>query len=560
MSKLGEEVDLLKKLFKQSLTKHAVQRQLVKLQSKSWSSNAVSWQMNNPAPNAILDTEGYMIFDFNITMSNPKGAPNAEDLLPVSKDVVVLSDYDAVSNIISNISCNVNGQVISMSPNVFNRALNIVSISKKDATEKFKYCGGTPDNVSTGFNSGLLGRVHNVGGQHDPYWSWTQRFQRTPDKATPGMGYARTTVGNWGPNIQVVVKKMTESYASRMIDLNGADATHFTVRVKCPIICPPFNYWKKLKCNKHFWQNKLPDYIPHWNNGEINVQFQQNISAGLMQFLFGAHTAGNANTTTTLTAELRQAPVLELIYYRPPPSVPIYSSYNFNIWNVQNFRKNLPANLTWTLATCEPVPMGGISSDVIQLNGAPDLLLIYIQQVRSGASYNCQVHRTLDNANTACELTQNGNNFARIHSFNMTVNTDSGAITQKYTTDNLYDMFLDCVPDKNDVPFDMQGWAQNRCIVAMRGKHFPTIGMSSGVAGKVNFQINDVIASQAWTADPAGCTFEMVITACYGKMMLNMKRDTAMTSYQQIPSNQAIRSLAKASSSSTYGGTSRVVV
>lgn len=349
-----------------------------------------------------------------------------------------------------------------------------------------------------------------------------------------------------------------------------------------PLIVPPFNPFAKLKDGMpgYMWFKDMSPIIPNIDRLELDIQFQ-NLSAGVLYPRWlQAVTTNNEFKRLAITA---LAADLKLYWYEVPVNMTIPRSVDLQTWNVREFQTAVPP-------VAEGTAFARITSDLIQLNSTPTLILIHIERDKDNELYVARAPAKADdlgllvldgNADADALVTAVGGNpgmtianasvvNAGIHSYDsygeitnleILLGDRPNVISTNFTQRELF--YLTQKNSKTPFPYDFNDWRSHlrptmdassrqlpavayngyasKSIIALRPKDLAE-KIPDGVFAPNSFQVRVNGVARDGThgyGNATNQTYRMYVHLFFGKHFLRIEPDKAQFQEQSIPLDTA---------------------
>jgi len=441
--------------YKRSLDKVPMEVLYQNYPSQSASINQITWNIQAPTPNALLDSEAYVELKFNI---NHGAGAIAHGDRSYWRQLSIINDC------IDSITWSCNGAVITNQMGEVSNALLQNYIGENDATKIFANEGGN-FNKYDGFYD-LLGEtaVKTALGNRclgDDLQGDTGNSQN-----------GRFSCINRDHEMDTGMEKR-----GKVLVLGDDDAAR-TYLVRARISIPPFNWLKGTKTKKDCVYYKMSETIPYLQNGfQLTMRFKSGHYVGRGIGLFrdmvaGAH--GNANPTVTLLNDANNA-VLKAKFYIPSFNYKLPQAVALPIWDYVNYqvKKDLV------------IAGDTIESRYLNVNQMPDKLFIFISPDRTLWANNYGAGE----ANGVPTITQKGK-FFPIETVQISLNSKSAVISSNIlSTKDLYDITKKNLSHNDIFPYNYNTWKAYACVIVLNQTDLANLGITSGVSGSVALQV-----------------------------------------------------------------------
>lgn len=263
----------------------------------------------------------------------------------------------AFANAMSSITLSLNGNTITLSqPRRFMEALTMMNVTKEESRVCFE--SAYPDQMG-----GLYARL-NPGGE---IW------------ATVDNSFLKNEI----------------SFYNKLLRARGVNLFGAFSQVACtgnngfeePLIVPPFNPFAKLKDGMpgYMWFKQMSPVIPNIDRIELDIQFTNLVASVLyprwIQSVTTANTFGRLGFATNVATAVPLAADLKLYWYEVPVNMSIPRSVDLQTWNVREYQTAVETDAEGTVFA------QAVTSDLIQLNSTPTLIMIHIERDKDDAMY-----------------------------------------------------------------------------------------------------------------------------------------------------------------------------
>ncbi len=455
------------------------------------------------------------------------------------------------ANAMSAITLSLNGNSITLSqPRHFIEGLTMMNVSKDEARVCFE--AGYPDS---------MGGLWSIANPLSESW------------ATIDNGFLRNEVSFYN---KLLKANSSGSFAAfNNIALTGNNG------IQEPLIIPPFNPFAKLKNGMpgYMWFKDMSPVIPNIDRLQLDIQFT-NLSAGVLYpRCMQAVTSTNEFkrlAITTLAADLK------LYWYEVPVNMSIPRSVDLQTWNVREFQ-------TSVTVTADEGAFPRITSDLIQLNSTPTLIMIHIERDKDNALYIARAPAKADdlgvlsldgavdvdalvtgdpgmsvgNASVVNAGNHSWDSFGEITDLEILLGDRPNVISTNFTQRELY--YLTQKNSKTPFPYDFDDWRSHvrptmdassrqlpgtaynsyasKSIVCLRPKDLAE-KISDGVFAPNSFQVRVNGRARDGThgySTGASQTYRMYVHLFFGKHFLRIESDKAQFQEQSIPLDVARR-------------------
>lgn len=496
------------------------------ISARNISTSNAQWTITSPNKRSYLLS--YAVVNWQPVVTCRRASDNEARDFDVSIQDISLKPGLAFANAMSSITMSVNGNTITLSqPRRFMEGLTMANVTAEECRKCF--ASGYPE---------------KMGGQLSV--------------ATPGIN----TIAE--PDHQFM--RNEQAFDNRALRSNGStnygafDNVNLSANngIQEPLIVPPFNPFAKLKAGmpSYMWFSKMSDVIPNVDRLEIDVQFQ-NLTASVLYYRYAEkiNDAGVAPflDITSLAADLK------LYWYEVPVNTSIPRSIDLNTWNVREYQ-------TPIVSSAPGAGIVGLTSDLIQLNSVPTLIMVHVEVNKDDGDYKCQAaSRDDDLAGTAVAIdgVHSWDSYAEIQSLQFLLGDRPNVISTNFTQRELY--ALTQKNSKKPYPYDFEDWrssmrptltaagvpipgnpyARNgsKCVVFLRPKDIAE-KISDGVFAPNSFQVTGNFTIRDGThgyAPASNKTYRLYIHLFYGKHFLRIEPDKAQFQEQSIPLDTARR-------------------
>lgn len=443
------------------------------------------------------------------------------------------------ANAMSSITLSVNGNTITLSqPRRFMEALTMMNVTKQEADSCFETT--YPD---------------TQGG------SWSTTNPGDESRATVDNRFLRNEVSFYNKILRaqgVVVFGPFNNVA--LTGNNGFQE---------PLCVPPFNPFAKLKNGMpgYMWFKNMSPIIPNIDRLELDIQFQNLTASVLYPRFLQTVTGANDFKRLSITALVAD---LKLYWYETPVNFQIPRSVDLQTWNVREFQTSITP-------VADGTAFARITSDLIQLNSTPTLILVHIERDKDNVLYTARSAARASNIGSDAappvvgnvSLANGGNHswdsYGEITDLEILLGDRPNVISTNFTQRELY--YLTQKNSKSPFPYDFEDWrsvkrpskdtanVQNpaanyisnssKSIVALRPKDLAE-KIPDGVFAPNSFQIrvNGVARDGTHGYGNSGQqTYRMYVHLFYGKHFLRIETDRAQFQEQSIPLDVARQSL-----------------
>lgn len=466
----------------------------------------------------------------------------------------------AFANAMSSITLSLNGNTITLSqPRRFMEALTMMNVTKEESRVCFE--SAYPDQMG-----GL---------------------------------YARPNPGaeNWATVDNSFLKNEIAFY-NKLLRARGVNLFGAFSQVACtgnngfeePLIVPPFNPFAKLKDGMpgYMWFKQMSPVIPNIDRIELDIQFTNLVASVLyprwIQSVTTNNTFGRLGFATNVATAVPLAADLKLYWYEVPVNMSIPRSVDLQTWNVREYQTAIETDAEGTVFAT------AITSDLIQLNSTPTLIMIHIERDKDDAMYlaRCPAKaddigvQVLDGAAAADALSvPNGDPSgitvanasvanAGIHSFDsyceitdleILLGDRPNVISTNFTQRELF--YLTQKNSKVPYPYSYEDWRSvkrpttdvsnrqlpdvaygsyaSKCVICLRPKDLAE-RIPDGVFAPNSFQVRVNGVRRDGTHGYGNAddqTYRMYIHLFFGKHFLRIEPDKAQFQEQSIPLDQA---------------------
>lgn len=471
----------------------------------------------------------------------------------------------AFSNAMSSITLSLNGNTITLSqPRRFMEALTMMNVTKEESRVCFE--SSYPDSMG-----GLYSR-RNPGGE---IW------------ATVDDSFIRNEVSMYNKILRAQGANAFAAFGTDGVALTGNNG------FQEPLIVPPFNPFAKLKDGMpgYMWFKQMSPVIGNIDRLELDIQFTNLVqSAFYPRWIQAATNANEFKRIGIASGGAMPAPViaadLKLYWYEVPVNMSIPRSIDLQTWNVREYQ-------TAVTPTVAPgVAFARITSDLIQLNSTPTLIMVHIERDKDGALYQpiCPAKAdtlgvlVLDGAAATDALALAGaadpsgiaslngsvanaglhswDSFAEITNLEILLGDRPNVISTNFTQKELY--YLTQKNSKSPYPYSYNDWRSvvkpttdvsnrqlptpdygqyaSKCVICLRPKDLAE-RIPDGVFAPNSFQVrvNGVArdGTHGYGAAAVNQTYRMYVHLFFGKHFLRIEPDKAQFQEQSIPLDTA---------------------
>ena len=333
-----------------------------------------------------------------------------------------------------------------------------------------------------------------------------------------------------------------------------------------PLIVPPFNPFAKLKDGMpgYMWFKNMSPVIPNIDRLELDIQFQnltQSVFYPRYMQSIGVGAQFKFIEVTALAADLK------LYWYEVPVNMSIPRSVDLQTFNVREYQSAVALD------------NGGpgftrTTSDLIQLNSTPTLIMIHIERDKDDPLYvarSASKSRDLgDNANPIAVVNAGVDNagltswdaYGEITNIEILLGDRPNVISTNFTQRELY--YLTQKNSKAPYPYSYNDWRSvtrpqmtdvdaqdpanyngyaSKCVVMLRPKDLAE-RIPDGVFAPNSFQVNVNGVARLGThgygdGGVNAVGWRLYIHLFFGKHFLRIEPDKAQFQEQSIPLDQA---------------------
>lgn len=501
--------------------------------ANTYSTGGYSFYVITPASNALLDNEIYIEIPITINLSGYAGgleSTNNSTPFAASNTHFALRQCWAIARSIQNLSVNINGTVISNSPVVWMDAMNRLYLSEEEASNICTMSGGEFD---TGYRLAF-------GEDMNPFISDANQTltgaQTMGFKINRGFGSNTTTLGSqshqndadekiallpvmpansmfenqgFSRRFYRIVKLLREQINSQLTpgqNRYGTGSFTFSLFERVPIA--PFLLYDSR------------DYkmsIPHVRTLTLTASYSTNAGPLVWQYpksnvapqqdLINSTLNINVPALTWMTNQ----PILHLKWIMSKDIIPPNISIPCSIIREYQLGFSTPVFAT----TSPTISSTGQQYNNINLEGVPDLLLIYLRKDPNNAAYG-----------------DPSEHFLGIDLLNITVAGTTGKMNN-ISRGELYSLWLKNVVHRGIYKQSFQEWYTRGCVVALRPKDYgcmfgPGMDYPVQISVSVNYTNWNVfpqyLESFTYVVDNTATTtsYNFYIVAVYNRYSLSL--------------------------------------
>lgn len=503
--------------------------------ARNISTSNAQWTITSPNKRAFLLS--YAAVNWQPTVTRQNEAGTAVENWGQSVNYVSAKPCLPFANAMSSITMSVNGNTITLSqPRRFMEGLTMLNVNREESRKCFET--GYPDSM------GGLWSVANPGKE---------------GVATVDEGFLKNEVSFADKILRAQGVNLFGAFsATPMTGNNGFEE---------PLIVPPLNPFAKLKDGMpgYSWFKDMSSVIPNIDRLEIDIQFQNLSASVLYPRYMQAVTANATNGRVAITA---LAADLKLYWYEVPVNMSIPRQVDLQTWNVREFQTSVPV-----VADGAVIPQ--LSSDLIQLNSTPTLIMIHMERDKDNALYLAKSASRSDDlgtnadppvitaAATADAGGHSWDSYAEITNLEILLGDRPNVISTNFTQRELY--YLTQKNSKSPYPYSYEDWRSKRrptmdaignqlpavaynsyaskCVIALRPKDLAE-KISDGVFAPNSFQVRVTGVARDSTngyGNTVNQTYRLYVHLFYGKHFLRIEPDKAQFQEQSIPLDTARR-------------------
>jgi len=503
--------------------------------ARNISTSNAQWTITSPNKRSYLLS--WAVVNWQPTIQHQDAAGAAENWLNTI-NYISAKPCLPFTNAMSSVTLSVNGNTITLSqPRRFMEGLTTACVNKEEASRCFET--GYPDSMG-----GL--------------WSI----------ANPGKESLATVDNGFLHNEQNFQEKLLAAASSDNYGAFNNTACTGNNGWQEPLCVPPLNPFAKLKSGmpSYMWFSKMSDVIPNIDRLELDIQFQ-NLTPSVFYPRYMQAVAPSNNEVKRLSITALAAD-LKLYWYEVPVNTSIPRSVDLQTWNVREY-------ITNTNDTADGVGFNTITSDLIQLNSTPTLIMIHVEVNKDSANYLARAASRSDNfgdnANPPvvanADVSNGGNTswdaFAEISSLEILLGDRPNVISTNFTQRELY--ALTQKNSKTPYPYSFEDWrGVSRPTMNTMGNQLPGTAytlygsksvillrpkdiaekISDGVFAPNSFQVNVNATARDSThgiGNDANRVYTMYVHLFFGKHFLSLEPDKAQFQEQSIPLDTARR-------------------
>lgn len=423
-----------------------------RISSRNVSNQQCSFTVSSPNKRSYLLSNASIRWEFTLTRTRTAAATFIPTGVPQpyvnDRDLISLKPVLPVAGAISSITTSINGSTSTIAqPRRFMECISMMHVSREEA--RVHYESGYPEKMGGMTNQNFPSVT----------WSYNERDNTMEDQYYDFA--SRQLRGATATAVQ------TEFFNAGERAANGG-----TIVVNEPLISPPFDCYSKVsKADMPEWSpwKWMSGSIPNIDRLEIDIQFTK-LDASMMYYHFAR---GEANTRPTAMVILPGGVEADLLlnWVETPVSTSIPRSLDLQTWNVREFQSSV--NNGAAVNDSEPQDD---TSDLIQLNSVPSLILTHIERDKDSNQYQPVANFSQSNVIAAAPANVRAggaigswDNYAEINTITYLLGDRPNVISATFTQRELYDL---TVKNSKSFPYTFDDW---------RGRKRPRYGNINAV-------------------------------------------------------------------------------